>query len=45
MEFTALAQIYGNAVVDKTRTLDSVPSAFRDEVQSYVEDRTNNSKK
>lgn len=40
MQFSALAQIYGQAVVDKLRTLDSVPAVFREEVRSYIADKS-----
>lgn len=45
MAYSALAQIYANAIVDKTRTLDAVPTALRAEVQSYIADKNQKSDK
>lgn len=36
MNFSALAQIYANAVNSGVRTLDSVPTQVRDEVSKLV---------
>lgn len=45
MAYSALAQIYANAVVEQTRTLDGVPTALRAEVQACIDDKTQKSDK
>ncbi|GEO70421.1 CD1375 family protein [Levilactobacillus acidifarinae] len=45
MAYSALAQIYANAIAEKSRTLDGVPTALRAEVQACIDDKNQNSDK